>query len=326
MNLPFREDYSELSWNDLRCDSLAAKDILKLRGDISIATPGLGLGDNFQCSAAIRTLSELYTAKVTINCYHPYLFENNPRCEVGTNMGGDNIWLNTWPSTRLPNKGIQPDGTPVCSARAYDILLGGYDHPLNTDSEFYPTTDEMIWGTEVNKYKPYITIQSSPDPPRKFYNISPNLERSDSSGRWMVSTDWYHDRWVDLVGRVNRLGYNVLQIGCEYEDLVTGCIDMRSVGVRKTFVVIGLADLHIGFDSFPQHVANSMGTNTIILLAGRSNYHQHTNTTYIDMSKGLECSNCRQRDMHIDKFCTRVCMDMITTDIVYNTVVGVLNE
>lgn len=326
MNLPFREDYNKLSWNDLRNDSLAAKDILRLRGVIRIATPGLGLGDNFQCSTAIRTLSELYTAKIVINCYHPYLFENNPRCIVGTDMSGDNIWLNTWPPTKLPDRGIQTDGTPVCSARAYDILLGGYDHPINTDSEFYPTTDEMVWGSELNRYKPYITIQRSPDPPRKFYNISPNLQRSDSDGRWMTSTDWYHDRWVDLVRRVRELGYNVLQIGCEYEDLVDGCIDMRSVGVRNTFVVIGLADLHIGFDSFPQHVANSMGTKAIILLAGRSNYHQHTNTTYIDMSKGLECSNCRQRDIHIDKFCTRKCMDMITTDIVYEVVKERLNE
>lgn len=324
----FRSDYSDCSWDDLRADSMRMHGILSGMSSIHLSTPGLGLGDNFQCCTAIRTVDEIYHPdELVIECYHPYLFEGNPRCRVGTDVHSPgNLVLHTWPYRNLPNGGIQDDGTKVCSARAYDIRVGAYDRPMDTDSEFYPTTEEIIWGAmELSKYQPYITVQLRGDPPRKYYNISPVAEGSDSDARWMSATDWYTDRFEVVVDMIKSHGYGVLQIGCEYEELIPGCIDMRTVGPRRTFIVIGKADLHIGHDSFPQHVASAMDTHAIILMAGRSNNQLHSNTTRIQMSAGLECSNCLDRDEHIDTYCTRECMDLITPDMIVQASLEVLD-
>jgi len=321
------DDYSNMTWDDVRTDSMRVRDSLVGRSTIKISTPGLGLGDNFQCCTAIRTIDEVYHPDtIVMNCYHPYLFENNPRCTVGTNTGDpENIVLHTWPHRKLPEHGIL-NGGRICSAKAYNIRVGAMDHPLNTDSEFYPTNNEIIWAAmNLSEYVPYVTVQLRGDPPRKFYNISPNLPRSDSDGRWMTSTDWYTDRWVELVARVRESGYNVLQIGCEHEELIDGCVDMRTVGVRKTFLVIGKAELHIGHDSFPQHAANAMETHALLFIAGRSNDQQHTNTTRMCMAKNLPCADCLDRDEHIDTFCTRECMNLITVDYVMEHVRGLLD-
>jgi len=330
----FKSDYSEYTWADVHDDSKRMNALLSGSSIIKISTPGLGLGDDFMVSPVIRAIDEYYVPDdIIVNTYHPYLFENNPRCTPGTNMHDpNNIVMHTWAYRRLPNNGYMPGHELRISVpHQHNIRVGIWDRPINTKHEFYPTQEELIWGAELLKYKPYITVQYQCDPPRKYYNLSPNLPRSESMGRWMTIGDWPDDRWTALIIAMNANGYNVVQIGCEYENLIPGCIDMRNVGPRNTFMVVGHSELLICHESFPQFVADAMDVPSLVFMTGRSCAagQQLTNRTCIDFSDGLECAPCWNVDRNVEEYCPRTCMDRITADVVINTalnILGVSNE
>lgn len=317
-----RDDYSGSGIEVMKEDSLQFHQVVKDMDPIKISTPGLGLGDNFQTSSVIAAIYDHYDKRPIINCYHPPLFEGNPKCQVGTNTGDPgNIPLHTWPMHH------QPAGVRLSTSEQYNYRVGLPDAgPYRT--EFYPTQQELIWGAQTfNNLKPYITVQYQPDPPRKFYNISPNLGRSDSDKRWMSCTDWYMDRWTEVVKATKEMGYNVVQIGCQYEEPIEGCFDARQVGVRKTFMAVGLSELLIGHESFPQFCADAMDKPCLVFITGRSCQEGQYLPTRIPIEPPEEvgCSPCWNKGIKdIDAYCPRTCMESITPDMVIGKIKEVL--
>ncbi len=324
----FKDDYSNDDWECLRNDSARMNEVVRNLDVIEISTPGMGLGDDYMVSPVIRAIDEYYhPADIIVNTYHPYLFEDNPRCTPGTDVHSDrNITMHTWPYRCLPNGGYMGDGPRISVPHQHNIRVGIWGSHVNTKHEFYPTMEEVIWGTRLEEYKPYIVVQAQCDPPRRYYNISPNLPRSDSMDRWMTIGDWHDDRWTTIVSAMNDTGYNVVQIGCEYEELIPECIDMRHVGPRRTFIVVGHGDLLICHESFPQFTADAMDVPSLVMMTGRScaDGQQLRNRTTIDFSDGLPCAPCWNIARNVDEYCPGTCMDRITASVVIDNALGIL--
>lgn len=326
-----KDDYSKLTWDDMKEDCKRERAGIEQRDVIKISTPGLGIGDNFQASSVVESLYKFYRKQVILNCYHPDLFRGNDKCAVGTAVNDpENIVLHTWSYMRQPNGGIKPNGERLSTSEQYNIRCGMWDVEPEKPV-FIPTYEEIVWGaTHYVKHEPYVAVQLAPDPPRKYYNVSPNLRRSDSDKRWMNCTDWYMDRWTEVVqGLTEDDGINVVQIGCEYEESIPGTIDARDVGIRNTFIVIGHSSLLIGHESFPQFAAEAMDVPSLVFITGRScaDGQYLPGRTTMDGAVGVECAPCWNKGIkNIDEYCPRTCMDNITSAMVLEAARTILDD
>jgi hypothetical protein len=132
---------------------------------------------------------------------------------------------------------------------------------------------------------------------------------------------------VEVVEGIRKLGREVVQIGCEYEDPIPGCFDARSVGIRNTFIAVGLSELLIGHESFPQFCADSMDVPCLIFITGRSCQEGQYLPTRIPLEPPIEvpCSPCWNKGIkNIDEYCPRTCMDSITAELVLGKVGEIL--
>jgi hypothetical protein len=320
-----REAYSD--WEDMVADSARVHELLSSRSIINIRTPGIGLADTLQASTTIRSIEENYHPElIEIVSYHPELFYGNPRCIYAEwEPDPEVIVLDSWPPHKLPNGGIGYCGMtqPMPVTAQWDTRVGLYGIPLNTKQEFYPYLQEDLWGREIQaRYGDYVVIHTKASPPRSSYNKYSSIPSSTSEARARTGAqiDWPVDRWVAVASNLRDMGYAVLQVGDGTEEKIG--VDMTTVGVRLTFMVIKYAKLLIGQPSFPMFAANAMGTPILALWNGSYNSEiaQFGDINIIDHAASAPCNPCSGPKVD----CGGYCMDLITVEEILGKVAGMI--
>jgi hypothetical protein len=280
-------------------------------------------------------LIENYECDIIINSYHPELHWNNPNCISGDNIADpENIVLDSWPPHKLPNIGIGYPGMacmeieginglllPIPVTGQWDIRVGLYGIQVNTEQEFYPTEEEIAfaysWWKSGGRY---VVIHAIASPPRTYYNQFRSVPQSNSEGRARSSRqiDWPYNKWAQLVKEIKQMGWAVLQVGRNGDDIVAGVKDLTWIGPRNTAALIGHADLLIGQPSFPMFAANAMNTPIVALWNGSYNSER---SQFGDIGvvghKGYECYPC----CGYKNDCPGYCMDDITVEEVLQEVI-----
>jgi len=68
---------------------------------------------------------------------------------------------------------------------------------------------------------------------------------------------WSQDKWIELVGILNGLGYAVVQIGGPNDPPITGAYQAPGMSLEQSLAMMTRGCLVIGIDSFIMHVASS---------------------------------------------------------------------
>lgn len=145
-------------------------------------------------------------------------------------------------------------------------------------------------------------------------------------GSTYPSKGWPAERFIELSKRISgELGLRPVimwgpgeeGLAGEIADAVPGAIVPPATGVAEAGALIGLMKILVGIDSGPKHIAVLLGVPTVTLFGPTDpRYWDPMNERHRALWKGLDCAEgCR------DKECTpNRCMDMITTDEVFNEV------
>lgn len=115
----------------------------------------------------------------------------------------------------------------------------GINNPVLRNSQLYPkyTRDKKIF----NKYV-VLHIDERPNPYRNVYGI----------------------KWEVVIRRLNSLGFTVIQVGQGAFNPIKGAVGMNTPTIGFLKWVIGTADLFIGVDSGPAHLAVSQNVPSVI--------------------------------------------------------------
>jgi len=116
------------------------------------------------------------------------------------------------------------------------------------------------------------------------------------AGRWTPNKDWPDYSWIALAGRLAQFG-SVIEIGeagpAPAEPPSRNYLDLRGrTSLEKLAAAMAAADLHVGPDSGPMHVAAAVGTPSVVLYGG---YIDPENTLYpgnVAMAAPVPCSPC----------------------------------
>jgi ADP-heptose:LPS heptosyltransferase len=116
------------------------------------------------------------------------------------------------------------------------------------------------------------------------------------AGRHTPNKDWPDYSWIALVGRLAQFG-SVIEIG-EAGPAPAGLpprnyVDLRGrTSLEKLVAAIAAADLHVGPDSGPMHIAAAVGTPSVVIYGG---YIDPENTLYpgnVALAAQVSCSPC----------------------------------
>jgi len=151
------------------------------------------------------------------------------------------------------------------------------------------------------------------------------------------SKKWGKENFKDLIGLLNN-NFGIILVGSELElddtkEIVDEFKDEILNFVNKTNLtelksVISLANLYIGNDSGPTHIAAALGVRTVTIFGSTDIKHSvslmHTNSvhTNIKPSSSIECHPCYRKECPTE----HECMKDISVEAVYKEAINTLEH
>jgi ADP-heptose:LPS heptosyltransferase len=257
---------------------------------VNLLRPG-AIGDVFISSVIIKGLKQKHPGSL-INYYTWFT-------EVGNLIAGiDNVYNSEdWEKRE---KGI-------------DYILNPYPYPK-------PMTKHLI-----EYYADVVGIPVDYD-----YSLKP-IDYTFSHGKfitlqvktgWSIYKEWSFDKWNELIKELKPLigEIKIIQIGSKDDPLIEG-IDEDYRGkttIEETCVLVRDSELHLGVDTFTNHIAGAYKKPAVILFGSTSPLGFGYSTAK-NIYKNLPCQPCFRENPEISKVpkgtCeNKICMNLITVD------------
>jgi len=129
-------------------------------------------------------------------------------------------------------------------------------------------------------------------------------------GAGMRAKQWSAEHWRELIGRlITRLGAQVVLVGSPADRIITrriaGCRPQPEVAdwtgrlsIAELAAVLQRADLAVGADSGPAHLAAAVGTPVVVLFSGTNNPRQWqpAGSRVRVCRHPVDCSPCHRRE------------------------------
>jgi ADP-heptose:LPS heptosyltransferase len=147
---------------------------------------------------------------------------------------------------------------------------------------------------------------------------------------WSPYKNWNINNWQEIINRLNIINpdnYRIVQIGLKGEKVLENITDMvGKLNVVESVELIKHAALHLGVDSFSNHVTALLPHTPSIILWGSTHPGIFGYGHNVNIWKPLHCSPCNK--LLKDKCPTEPhpCMSSITVDEVFNAILKQLGE
>lgn len=188
-----------------------------------------------------------------------------------------------------------------CDERRYDLVIH-----LDYAYEIRPMVP--IWENYANEakvsldtYRPYIRCDAVPMPLPKFYVVMHAGKTTPWSGR-----DWPRARFAEIVRRLRNEGLSVIAIGNQRLPPLEGAIDLENkLTVQQMATVIAKAAFFVGIDSFPMHVAQTVGTPGVAFFGSvLPHLRLFSDLIHPITAAHLPCLGCHNRNCPSDEITT----------------------
>lgn len=213
----------------------------------------------------------------------------------------------------------------------YNNIFDLVGYPLQDGYPFVPMQKHLLqyFGKEVgldiggyDEHKLPAMLIPAPNVPLvdgKYITIHPKAG-------WSPYKNWQFERWAELVSlfKTKYPEYAIYQIGMKDEPKIEGT-DSRFMGtpMLTTVHLMAYADLHIGVDSFTNHVTNfvwhypkdSLGNRRksrqtpAVILWGSTQYKSAGYPHNTNISLGLSCQPCFKEDPKISAMPNGICVN-----------------
>lgn len=151
---------------------------------------------------------------------------------------------------------------------------------------------------------------------------------------WSIYKEWNIENWHNVIKKIKPLlnGIQIVQIGTNKDPLIEGIdIDLRGkTTLEETCALVKDSILHVGCDSFTNHLAGGLKKKAVILFGSTSPIGSGYPTA-INIWKNLKCSPCYKENPDISKetqgICLhKSCMKQISIEEVKNAILKQLEK
>lgn len=148
------------------------------------------------------------------------------------------VWVDLRHEAKMPR--FKGDDDP--------LAYWGYVHAMQCRDK--GLLDEMV------SYKPELYLEQSNMIDVSEYDKFCIINTWSANGKhWRL---WPHSRWVELVGNLKKMGYNVVQLGGKTDPPVSGAIQLCGrTSLLQSASIVAQSDLCVCIDSLVGHMAHS---------------------------------------------------------------------
>jgi ADP-heptose:LPS heptosyltransferase/glycosyltransferase involved in cell wall biosynthesis len=176
-------------------------------------------------------------------------------------------------------------------ASKFDKAINLVGYPLHENYPYTPMKRHLLeyFSDEVGiEPKIYSLEAKYPLPSTKKYATL------HTKAGWSHYKDWSQERWAEVVAACPEITF--IQIGAENDPKIPGAVhSFLGNPLMDSVKLIANATIHVGIDSFSNHVTNMVKTPAVILWGSTqpsaAGYEQNTN-----LSVGLPCQPCFKED------------------------------
>ena len=206
---------------------------------------------------------------------------------------------------------------------SYEMSERKFDLYFNLDMayEYRPYTNILeayadVVGVSPSKCKMYLPTD---DPP---VSLPKNYIVIHSGNTKWPGRDWSHHKFEVLANKLSTEGYKVVSVGTNRDHPITADINLRGrTTIAQLASVIEGADLFVGIDSFPMHVAQAVKTPGVCFFGAIDPKTRLIGDTIKPVvAQGLGCLGCHHRQpvpctqlTHCETV-TLDCINMVTVD------------
>ena len=257
-----------------------------------ISAGGPGIGDAILLSAVAREIRQQRNFRPVVHSAFPELFEGNP----------DVSRAYTWDGERsFP----ELDDMRVCGDEHMIVFMCrklGLEPPKKI--RLYANT---AYKSPFANQR-YVTIQCQ-------------------AGSWAGNTkQWPLDYWRKLVEQVRALGVYVVSIGALTDPNVGTHSVVQGRPLQEVLGWLAGAICHIGPISGPMHLANAVGTRSIVIAGGREKPSAVAYPDDIWLTSWISCAPCWRFDCNIAEQGIAPCLSEISVAEVVDQVAQVIRN
>lgn len=240
---------------------------------------------------------------------------------VGFAMGGGAFLLTDvadWTAGRhevrsrlalLKPLGITPDYTTPTQVQVLDEDRAAVARELAEAWSRRTSNRRQLAVSAANGYSAGSDDWLEADPPS--YAFSDDPGRGDPpllvvhSGAGMAAKRWPRRHWKTLIEKFLRDGWRVVVVGGKEDPPLSRILEPHErfldlsgrLSVTRTTALLERAELYIGADSGPAHLAGSTGTTSVILFSGTNNHRQWRpwSRRSLVLRKRVSCGPCHQK-------------------------------
>jgi ADP-heptose:LPS heptosyltransferase len=257
-----------------------------------ISAGGPGIGDAILLSAVAREIYQQRGVRPVVSSAYPELFAGNPY--IGEAVPWDGA--RSFPEL---------DDMRVCGDEHMVVFMC---RKLGLEPPGRVQLFARVEGNHAFSEFRYVTVQST-------------------AGAWAGNTKrWPLEKWRKLVSDVRDLGVYVVQIG-GLTDPDIGCLSLcMGKPLPETLVMLADALCHVGPISGPMHLANAVGTRSVVIAGGRE---QRSVVGYPDdvwCESQIVCSPCWKLDCDVAVHGIAPCLEEISVEEVVEKVAQVIRN
>ena len=107
--------------------------------------------------------------------------------------------------------------------------------------------------------KPIIEAEKIELPPEKYITFHGDCAKGNTRS---------YEYWKDVLDEIKDLGYKIVRIGQDTQEVVHECLDetyYQKTSLRQLAFLIKNSSLHLGYDSFPVHLASFYSKKIVAL-------------------------------------------------------------
>jgi ADP-heptose:LPS heptosyltransferase len=145
--------------------------------------------------------------------------------------------------------------------------------------------------------------------------------------QWSSYKNWDINKWQEIIDKLQ--DYQIIQLGLANEPALKNVIDMRGkLSLIESITTIKNARLHLGVDSFSNHVTALLPLTPSVILWGSTHPMIFGYGHNINIWKPLKCSPCNKNNDGLLGKCqldNQQCIDSITVEEVMTSVIKLLD-
>ena len=245
---------------------------------------GQGVGDVLLATGVLRAWKRQHSGRVIVETHYPEIFENNL-----------DVWK-TWQEGNLVMF-IQKTFNHRGIWRIGNICLKAYDHFIHKPTYPFPCRGKHL----IDAMAETIGVEMLPEERRPFLYLTPAelaeqswarnwiAVQSSSSSYWTVNKNWVPGRMQSVVDELKHMGYQLVQLGSEEDERLSGIKDLRGkTSLREAGAILANAKLLVGLEGGMVHLARAVNSSSVVIY---THYTLPEETGYIQ--------NVNLRDVHI---------------------------